>query len=162
MRFCTRRVAPLFHSLRWRSEVSLKSKRHAETLRSVSDAVGDWFTLDAGPALDVLQAVDENVVLIPQLLELIERHPEADFGTPGPIVSFIERYPRSVYLPFLEQSLLREPNHYNVWMASRLANLGEPIPSLLNALEVSKASVTEDDLVQDLEDVMRRLREVRN
>ena len=56
----------------------------------------------------------------PALLALLERHPQADFGTPGPLVDALERQPG--YPELLAASLERQPTELTAWMANRLLN----------------------------------------
>ncbi len=56
----------------------------------------------------------------PALLALVERHPQADFGTPGPLVQALERQPG--YAETLAASLQRQPTELGAWMANRLLN----------------------------------------
>lgn len=56
----------------------------------------------------------------PALLALLERHPEADFGTPGPLVQALESQP--AWPELLAGSLERQPTELTAWMANRLLN----------------------------------------
>jgi hypothetical protein len=56
----------------------------------------------------------------PALLALLERHPQADFGTPGPLVQALESQPG--YPELLAGSLERQPTELTAWMANRLLN----------------------------------------
>jgi len=56
----------------------------------------------------------------PALLALLERHPQADFGTPGPLVAALEGQPG--YPALLAASLERQPTELSAWMANRLLN----------------------------------------
>lgn len=56
----------------------------------------------------------------PALLALLERHPQADFGTPGPLVHALES--QDGYPTLLAGSLERQPTELTAWMANRLLN----------------------------------------
>ena len=56
----------------------------------------------------------------PALLALLERHPQADFGTPGPLVQALESQP--AWPELLAASLERQPTELTAWMANRLLN----------------------------------------
>lgn len=56
----------------------------------------------------------------PALLGLLERHPLADFGTPGPLVQALES--QAGYPDLLAASLERQPTELTAWMANRLLN----------------------------------------
>jgi hypothetical protein len=58
--------------------------------------------------------------VVPALLALMERHPQADFGTPGPLVHALEGQPG--YPEQLAASLERQPTELGAWMANRLLN----------------------------------------
>ena len=58
--------------------------------------------------------------VVPALLALIERYPQADFGTPGPLVHVLECQPG--YPEQLAASLERQPTELAAWMANRLLN----------------------------------------
>ena len=52
----------------------------------------------------------------------MERHPLTDFGRPGPIVHFVERFYKKGYEEELLLSLKRMPTLHTVWMLNRLIN----------------------------------------
>ena len=56
----------------------------------------------------------------PALLALLERHPQADFGAPGPLVQALES--QAGYPALLAASLERQPTELTAWMANRLLN----------------------------------------
>jgi hypothetical protein len=56
----------------------------------------------------------------PALFALLERHPQADFGAPGPLVHALEGQPGYPHL--LAASLERQPTELTAWMANRLLN----------------------------------------
>lgn len=65
-------------------------------------------------------APDLRSPVIPAILGLIERHPEAELGSPGPLVHELEAIPG--YEPSLRDSVLRQPTHLNIWMVNRILN----------------------------------------
>ena len=52
----------------------------------------------------------------------MERHPLTDFGSPGPIVHFVERFYKKGYEEELLLSLKRMPTLHTVWMLNRIIN----------------------------------------
>ena len=56
----------------------------------------------------------------PALFALMERHPAADFGSPGPLVHALEA--QAGYAELLAASLERQPTELTAWMANRLLN----------------------------------------
>ena len=61
----------------------------------------------------------------PALLALLERHPQAEFGTPGPLVHALESQPG--YPALLAASLERQPTELTAWMANRRLNSKLPL-----------------------------------
>jgi len=58
--------------------------------------------------------------VVAAVLALMERHPQADFGAPGPLVAALECQPG--YEEQLAASLERQPTELGAWMANRLLN----------------------------------------
>ena len=80
---------------------------------------------------DNLEVVDELTNYLRQnsdghlaceaMINLLERHPEIEFGTPGEPVHTIETF-RGYYEEFLIQSLEKHPTQMTVWMLNRIIN----------------------------------------
>ena len=62
---------------------------------------------------------------MPAMFFLLERFPDAEFGSPGPLVHELEAI--SGYLPLLCDSVRRQPTYRTVWMINRV--LGTDLPS---------------------------------
>ena len=65
-------------------------------------------------------ALPDTRPVIGALLALLERHAQADFGTPAPLVQTLEALPG--YPAELAASLERQPTELTAWMANRLLN----------------------------------------
>lgn len=75
--------------------------------------------------MDCMEEIEEiynQLDSVQPLLRLMERHPLTDFGSPGPIVHFVERFYQKVYEEELLLSLKRMPTLHTVWMLNRLIN----------------------------------------
>ena len=74
---------------------------------------------------------------IEPILLLIERNPNVDFGKPGPLVHFVERFYENGYEEKLVESLKRFPTKHTVWMLNRIINgsEGDSKKYFLNVLE---------------------------
>ena len=75
--------------------------------------------------MDCMEEIEENynqLDSVQTLLRLMERHPLTDFGSPGPIVHFVERFYKKGYEEELLLSLKRMPTLHTVWMLNRLIN----------------------------------------
>jgi hypothetical protein len=57
---------------------------------------------------------------IPAIFGVMERYPEVELGTPGPLVHELEALPG--YETPLRESLSRQPAGLSIWMVNRLAN----------------------------------------
>ena len=69
--------------------------------------------------------------LINEILQLFERFPDYDFGTPGPLAHAIERFYRQGYEQELQRSLRRKPTCLTIWLANRIINLRDDNASIL-------------------------------
>ena len=58
------------------------------------------------------------------MFSLLERFPDAEFGSPGPLVHELEAIPG--YFPLLRSSVRRQPTYHTVWMVNRLLNTKLP------------------------------------
>ncbi|EEJ50644.1 hypothetical protein [Oribacterium sinus] len=75
--------------------------------------------------MDCMEEMEENynqLDSVQPLLRLMERHPLTDFGSPGPIAHFVERFYKKGYEEELLLSLKRMPTLHTVWMLHRLIN----------------------------------------
>jgi hypothetical protein len=63
-----------------------------------------------------------GISAVDAVLSFMERHPDWDFGTPGALVHFVERFHGKGYESLLLQSLTRRPTGHTVWMLNRVIN----------------------------------------
>lgn len=59
---------------------------------------------------------------IPAIFHLIEKFPNADFGSPGPLVHSLEAKGVKQYEAELQSSLMRKPTSLTIWMYNRIIN----------------------------------------
>ncbi|MFB9077958.1 hypothetical protein ACFFLS_04730 [Flavobacterium procerum] len=71
---------------------------------------------------DELEAMEDNFDAIKPIFELIERSPDIDYGGPGPLASFMEKYYKNGYEELLLQSIERKPTEYTLGLLHRLIN----------------------------------------
>lgn len=82
-----------------------------EDFPSRSDELTEhWASTGAG--LETVQVV----------LRFMESHPDVDYGTPGALVHFCERFYRNGYEERLLESIRRKPTAHTAWMLNRLIN----------------------------------------
>lgn len=96
--------------------------------------------------IDLLYNAPDSDKVIPAIFDFLERHPEADCGSPGPLVHFIERYPGK-YESILRDSLERRPVPLTLWMCNRILNsLSSPDSEpYLNLLEKTSLNHSLDE-----------------
>jgi hypothetical protein len=87
---------------------------------------GDFDDEFAG--LDKLRALTDELMTLPQpqraipaLFAVMERMPDTEMGTPGPLVHALERM-RGLYEHELIESVKRQPANLSVWMVNRILN----------------------------------------
>ena len=77
---------------------------------------------DVGRLYELTDAVESGGLvadLIADLLAVFERNPDADLGSPGPIVHCVETAGMDVFVPHLVSSIRRAPTTMTLWMAER-------------------------------------------
>ena len=57
--------------------------------------------------------------LVAPILEIIESNPYIDFGTPGDLVHFVEKFYKKGYEELLLKSVRKNPTMHNIWMLHR-------------------------------------------
>jgi hypothetical protein len=90
--------------------------RIAEVVKS-DHAVSDLYVI-----ADELKQAGAGLAAVRSILRAMEDNPEGDFGTPGPLVQFIEKFWRAGYEEELLASVRRRPTAHTVWMVNRLIN----------------------------------------
>ena len=73
--------------------------------------------------IDALMELPNPELGIPELFAFIERLPDSDLGSPGPIVHALERMN---YVDELEASIRRRPTPLSIWMVNRVLNSSLP------------------------------------
>jgi hypothetical protein len=74
---------------------------------------------------DALMNVPDAEKAIPEMFSVMERLPDADLGSPGPLVHTMERW-RGGYEHELVDSVRRCPSILSVWMVNRILNTDLP------------------------------------
>ena len=87
-----------------------------DVLERSNQLVADWAAAGVG------------VEAVGPILRLIEAHPNVDFGSPGPLVHFAERFSGRGYEAMLLDSVQRMPTALTAWMLNRVIN-GTKAPS---------------------------------
>lgn len=71
---------------------------------------------------DEIETIEHPFDFVEPIFLLLEKSPNIDFGGPGPIGSFLEKFYRNGYEDKLLQSLERKPTQYTVYLLSRCCN----------------------------------------
>ncbi|MCL2424069.1 MAG: hypothetical protein FWD11_09320 [Micrococcales bacterium] len=86
----------------------------------------DAFVEMAYEVVEEFDRFDDPRVFVGPVIQLIEDNPDADFGCPGPLVHFVERFYKNGYENLLVDSLERRPVPHTVWMLRRIINAAGP------------------------------------
>ena len=100
-----------------------------------SDDVGRLYDLT-----DAIESAGATADLTPNLLAIFERNPDADLGSPGPIVHCIESSGMDVFVPHLVASIRAKPTMATLWMAERCLR-SNPSESLVDVLLSALATI---------------------
>lgn len=102
--------------------------------------------------MDCMEEIEENynqLDSVQPLLRLMERHPLTDFGSPGPIVRFVERFYKKGYEAELLLSLKRMPTLHTVWMLNRLINGTDQAEVYLDLLKEISENASYDKEIRE-------------
>ena len=98
-----------------------------EILVALHDAITEDQEFElADEIVDAMEASPQPFDLVAPILELIANHPEVDFGSPGELVHFVEKFYHQGYEDLLLESVLKSPTVYNIWMLHRCYNDNDP------------------------------------
>jgi hypothetical protein len=78
--------------------------------------------LGSAELVEELEKTGASLDVVELILRFMETHPKEYFGSPGPLVHFVERFYRHGYEEELLKSLLRTPTAHTLWMLNRLVN----------------------------------------
>lgn len=118
-------------------------------IKEIETAVGtDDFEYIMEENVMKLEVEGVGIEAVTPLLKLMERHPMDDFGMPGAIVHFVERFYKNGYEKLLIESVKRRPTMHTVWMLNRVMNGSE---NKKDYLEIMK-KITERS---DIEEVIK-------
>mgnify|MGYP004560304031 FL=1 len=84
----------------------------------------DEVTYEFDDAIEELKQLDLGLSSVESLLGFMEKHPFTDFGIPGEIVHYMERFYRHGYEELLVKSIERCPTIHTLFMMNRLINGG--------------------------------------
>lgn len=127
-------------------------------IKEIESAVGtDDFEFIMEENIMKLEVEGVGIEAVMPLLELMERHPMDDFGMPGAIVHFVERFYKNGYEELLIESVKRRPTMHTVWMLNRVMNGSENKNDYLKIMkEVTERSDVEEAIKHSAGEFMDR------
>lgn len=127
-------------------------------IKEIESAVGtDDFEFIMEENIMKLEADGVGIEAVTPLLELMERHPMDDFGMPGAIVHFVERFYKNGYEELLIESVKKRPTIHTVWMLNRVMNGSENKNDYLEIMkEVTERSDIEEAIKNSASEFMDR------
>lgn len=127
-------------------------------IKEIERAVGtDDFEFIMEENIMKLEADGVGIEAVTPLLELMERHPMDDFGMPGAIVHFVERFYKNGYEELLIESVKKRPTIHTVWMLNRVMNGSENKNDYLEIMkEVTERSDVEEAIKSSASKFMDR------
>lgn len=125
-------------------------------IKEIENAVGtDDFEFIMEENIMKLEVEGVGIEAVTPLLELMERHPMDDFGMPGAIVHFVERFYKNGYEELLIESVKRRPTMHTVWMLNRVMNGSENKNDYLEIMkEVTERSDIEEAIKNSASEFM--------
>ncbi|VWB52986.1 hypothetical protein BPA30113_02298 [Burkholderia paludis] len=98
--------------------------------------------------------VEDKIRVVPAMFDIMERAPDADLGSPGPLVHAIESLGIAAYEQRLIESVRNRPMYLNLWMVNRILNANtnttERAP-LLNLLRGVREHPLAANVIQEAE-----------
>ena len=116
-----------------------------EILLALQDAITEDQEFElADEVMDAMDAFPQPFNLVAPILDFISKHPEVDFGSPGYLVHFVERFYHQGYEDLLIEVVAKSPTLHNIWMLHRCYNdndldLVPQIQALIGELKKDKA-----------------------
>lgn len=115
-----------------------------EILLALQDAITENQEYElADEIIDAMEAFPQPFNLVAPILELIAKHPEVDFGSPGELVHFVEKFYHQGYEDLLLESVRKNPTVHNIWMLHRCYNANDP--DLVSKIKVLIQEIQDSD-----------------
>lgn len=121
----------------------------------------DWSEYESDFALiqyDIVDILEQHKIgfeAIQPIIELMERYPLVEFGTPGPLTHFIEKFyleKSNFYEKSLVESLYKQPTVHTIWLLNRVIN-GARNENSKELIQILKSISDNKSLHQDIQRV---------
>jgi hypothetical protein len=86
----------------------------------------------------------------------MEDHPAVDFGTPGPLVHFVEDFCCEGYEPRRVESIQRTPSPHTLWLLNRLINTTSATEARHGYIELMERARSNPLAAEDAHDAAER------
>ena len=93
-----------------------------EIIEQLENKIDDDFISHCYNKIEDIEGMAEPFLAVEPLLLLMERNPAIDYGMPGPIVHFVEKFYGNGYEEKLVESIKRKPTKHTLWMLNRVIN----------------------------------------
>lgn len=113
------------------------------------------FTLIQYDIVDIIEQHKMGIEAIQPIIELMEKHPLVEFGSPGPLTHFMEKFYQEnslFYEELLLQSVLRRPTVHTVWLLNRVIN-GAKTENSKELIQTLKSISANKSLHQEIQTV---------
>ena len=106
----------------------------------------------ADEIVDAMEAYPQPFDLVASILDFISKNPEVDFGSPGYLVHFVERFYHQGYEDLLIEVVGKSPPLHNIWMLHRCCNDNDPnlVPQIQALIGELKKDKTLDSQVRTM------------
>jgi len=84
--------------------------------------IDDDFVNHCHKAIEDIEEMIEPFSAVEPLLVFMEKNPDIEYGMPGPLVHFVEKFYGNGYEAKLVESIKRKPTKHTLWMLSRVIN----------------------------------------
>jgi hypothetical protein len=125
----------------------------AAQLEAIAGA--DDFAARSAELVDAWSPAGLGSDAVEPVVRFIEQHPAIDFGAPGALVHFVERFAGKGYEERLLESVERRPTSHTIWMLNRVIN-GTKAPDekrrLIEAMERARRHPNTDQAVRQAAD----------
>ncbi len=109
-------------------------------------ASAEDFASRSAELVDRWNAAEVGFEAVEPILRFMEEHRSIEFGMPGALVHFVERFHRNGYEEKLLDSISRRPTRHTVWMLNRVIN-GTSEPATKQRLITAMAHARSNPLV---------------
>lgn len=96
------------------------------------------FLLATEMLVENLESNGSELEFIEVILQFMEQNPSLDYGMPGPLVHYLEKFYGHGYENKLFASLLRHPVMHTTWMLNRIINGTKDIKERSKLIELLK------------------------